>query len=86
MAIIPQHWHDQNPARRNPTPIAQARGMMERAEELLDQLADADVDLFREAQSAYYLVKDLKTRRYHTWQDGGGLSCWSPLDRYEAQP
>jgi len=81
MEIIPQYWHDQNPTRRNPTPIAQAQGWQERAWKKADDLFDNDA-LYIEAVQAAVIVTDLYTRRYTRWQDEGGQSNWSPIDKY----
>ena len=82
MAIIHQHDHDFNPTRRNPTPIAQAQGWVDRAWQQVAEI-EGDPALMMEATTAAVYIEDLYTRRYRTWQAGGGKSNWSPLDIYD---
>lgn len=72
---------------RNPTPIAQAYGMREKAWTQADNLYHTgDPALFMEAQYAAVYIEELVTKRYAIWQSEGGQSNWSPVDRYQDPP
>ena len=85
MAIIHQYNHDFNPTRKNPTPIAQAQGWVDKAYRIASEIED-DPALMMQAYKAAFYVDDLYTRRYDRWQAGGGKSNWSPIDIYNPEP
>lgn len=66
-----------------PTSVAQAHAAMLDAWAMADSLwGRRDTALYMQALQAAVILDELYTLRYARWQQAGGQSDWSPIDKY----